>query len=100
LARYWVLKDAYTKAIGIGLRRGFRTFAVNLGGADTRLRDPDAERAWRFEECRIGHHIVVLASDADRRPGEPSIRLLDAALLLLGALGCCSARRWSLRTMP
>lgn len=79
LLRTWVLKEAYTKALGVGLQRGFGTFGVELGDPP-RLRDPRADRPWQLVERQLGEHCVALAFP--ERDGSAAIRCLDAARAL------------------
>jgi len=64
---YWVLKEAYTKALGVGLTRPFNSFAFSCLPADTiAVSDSGAGEAecarWQFELLRIGtEHVLAIA---------------------------------------
>lgn len=85
LARYWALKEAYTKALGVGLRRGFTTFGVDLTGAHARLDDPLSDRHWHLSHVRIDDHVVAVAADSRPRTAPVPVWLVDAVPALLSA---------------
>ncbi|MER6129500.1 4'-phosphopantetheinyl transferase superfamily protein, partial [Streptomyces sp. NPDC001795] len=66
LAAYWVLKEAYLKALGTGLRRELSSFAFS-GLAGPRVRLHDAERPvrhWHFDLMRpTPYHVVAVAAE-------------------------------------
>jgi 4'-phosphopantetheinyl transferase len=82
---YWVLKEAFTKALGEGLTRGFDTFRFNRLPADTiTVADVSAGEEecarWQFELLRVGAHVLGVAirrepSDAGSLP----LRVRDLA---------------------
>ncbi|MDA0167636.1 4'-phosphopantetheinyl transferase superfamily protein [Solirubrobacter taibaiensis] len=55
---FWVLKESYTKALGVGLSRRMSTFGFDLGPPAVTVtdeeRDPGERRDWQFELLRIG----------------------------------------------
>jgi 4'-phosphopantetheinyl transferase len=65
--RIWVCKEAYAKARGEGLARGFRTFAVTVSPADrpricSDERDPRAPLHWRLRNLDVDDvHVAALA---------------------------------------
>lgn len=80
LARHWVLKEAYSKALGTGLQQGFTTFGVDLGGPAPVLVDPAAEGPWTLHERRIGDHLVGLAVPAV--PAAVHVAVVDAVRVI------------------
>lgn len=74
--RYWTLKEAYAKALGLGILLPFRECGFELGGEAVRLTaaagNDDAE--WQFEQWPAGEcHILALAL---RRGGTPRRRVV------------------------
>jgi 4'-phosphopantetheinyl transferase len=55
LLRLWTLKEAYSKALGQGLRLGFKEFGFSRGG---RLRAPDGSAATRGEWGFATHSVL------------------------------------------
>lgn len=55
--RLWTLKEAYTKAIGQGMRLAFTEFGFGPGGGD--LRTPDGSAALGDDEWRFATHPVL-----------------------------------------
>ncbi len=82
LIRHWVVKEAYTKAIGLGMRRGFHTFEVDLDGALPVLKDPLADRPWHLREYPVGDHLLALASPDRGLPID--LRTVNAVRVLRG----------------
>jgi 4'-phosphopantetheinyl transferase len=73
VAAYWVLKEAYLKACGIGLRRGLGTFAFTPPDRPpVRVTDPLARPAqpWHLEIVRppTGHVVAVAVAGTCRGP--------------------------------
>lgn len=66
--RYWTLKEAYTKGLGLGLAFGFDGFVVELqseGGARLRSRDGSWERRWQFRSWAMSdEHWAGLAVES------------------------------------
>ncbi|WP_235950381.1 4'-phosphopantetheinyl transferase family protein [Phycicoccus flavus] len=94
LAEHWVLKEAYTKALGLGLHRPFDSFDIRDGGLGPALHDPHTDalphRDWTLQLLRCGAgHVMALASAAGVPPG--SMRVLDAALVLADVDGATAA---------
>jgi 4'-phosphopantetheinyl transferase len=86
-ADFWVLKEAYTKALGLGFGRGFQSFSLAGVPAAPALHDPTLDAAecacWQLELRRIGRHTVALAlrrSGPD--DGKHVVRHLDGSELL------------------
>ncbi|WP_458246971.1 4'-phosphopantetheinyl transferase family protein [Streptomyces sp. MAI_2237] len=84
--RLWTLKEAYTKALGQGMRLGFQEFGFSRGG---RLLAPDGSTAtrgeWGFATHRVLERYLLSAAchDAGLSPaGDMSVHtMLDPALL-------------------
>lgn len=92
LVRLWTLKEAYSKAVGQGLRFSFREFGFSTPVAAPQLCAPDGESAdcdaWSFRTGAIsdGYTAAVAVLDVGRgvEPAKGSVPLLDhevAALL-------------------
>jgi 4'-phosphopantetheinyl transferase len=85
--RLWTLKEAYTKAIGQGMRLAFTEFGFCLAGGD--LRTPHGENAlgeeWGFATCPVlGRYLLSTAChDAGLAPaGDTSVgTMVDRRLL-------------------
>ncbi|MET7622262.1 4'-phosphopantetheinyl transferase superfamily protein [Streptomyces sp. NPDC005408] len=85
--RLWTLKEAYTKALGQGMRLGFTEFGFGLRTG--RLRAPDGSAGsrgeWGFATHRaLGRYLISVAChDAGLDPaGDTSVRtMLDAGFL-------------------
>ncbi|MFY1675553.1 4'-phosphopantetheinyl transferase family protein [Streptomyces sp. WMMC905] len=67
--RLWTLKEAYTKALGQGMRRGFATvgFRWDGDGRAVLADDAPAARAWSFTTCLVQDRYLV--SEACRDTG-------------------------------
>lgn len=68
--RLWTRKEAYSKALGRGLRLDFGTFGLDAGGTELLAPDgaPAARGAWSFTTHRVlGHHLLSAAHHAGRR---------------------------------
>ncbi|MFF4020800.1 4'-phosphopantetheinyl transferase family protein [Streptomyces sp. NPDC001843] len=84
--RLWTLKEAYSKALGQGMRLGFKEFGFSLGG---RLRAPDGSAATRGEWGFATHSVLdryllsTACHDAGLSPaGDTSVQtMLDPAFL-------------------
>ncbi len=93
LVRLWTLKEAYSKALGQGLRFRFTEFGFALRGSQARLVRPDGTDTgadeWAFRTFGVGRYVVS-AAVSDAGFGEPTDlsigTTLDAGLLdaLLG----------------
>ncbi|MEV5438967.1 4'-phosphopantetheinyl transferase superfamily protein [Streptomyces sp. NPDC052682] len=68
VAAYWVLKEAYAKALGTGLRSALSTYAfTGLADGLIRLRDggrPASGGRWQFDLIRPGPgHVLAVAAE-------------------------------------
>lgn len=66
IAAYWVLKEAYLKALGTGLRRELSSFAFSCPtGPRIRLHDTEHPSGhWYFDLVRpTPHHVVAVATE-------------------------------------
>ncbi|MDX3308668.1 4'-phosphopantetheinyl transferase family protein [Streptomyces sp. NPDC054884] len=78
VAAHWVLKEAYLKALGTGLRRPLSSFAfTGLSGPRIRLHDPERSVArWHFDLVRpTPHHVVAVATEESRPGGLSTVTL-------------------------
>jgi 4'-phosphopantetheinyl transferase len=91
LVRMWTLKEAYTKAIGQGMRFRFNGFAFGLDDEPIRVLRPDGSAGsgseWRFRTYRLGdrHCAGVALYDAGfgGQPDTAAGTMLDEELLSL-----------------
>ncbi|MCW6508174.1 4'-phosphopantetheinyl transferase family protein [Lichenifustis flavocetrariae] len=70
--RFWTLKEAYLKAVGLGLSVPLKQFAFTLDGPSIEFthRIADDPARWRFHQCQpTSDHMLALAVRRDR-PGE------------------------------
>ncbi len=76
LLRLWTLKEAYSKALGLGLRLGFGDFSLSDGGTGLLAPDDTAARpgAWAFATHQVlGSHLLSVARHETRpQPPHPS----------------------------
>ncbi|MDU0305515.1 4'-phosphopantetheinyl transferase family protein, partial [Streptomyces sp. PAL114] len=76
--RLWTLKEAYTKALGQGMRRGFGTvgFRWDGDGRAVLADDSPAARAWTFTTCLVRDRYLVseAGQDTGRDTGRDSGR--------------------------
>ncbi|MFI5799536.1 4'-phosphopantetheinyl transferase family protein [Streptomyces sp. NPDC051677] len=78
VAAHWVLKEAYLKALGTGLRRPLSSFAfTGLSGPRIRLHDPELPVGrWHFDLVRpTPHHVVAVATEESRPGGLSTVTL-------------------------
>lgn len=89
LVRMWTLKEAYSKAIGQGLRFRFTEFGFRLGDPRARVLRPDGSPGtgdeWRFGTWLVGRRYTVSMALCDSGFGRnvdlASDTMLDGALL-------------------
>ncbi len=91
LVRLWTLKEAYSKAVGQGLRFSFSEFGFTPSESAPQLRGPDGEPAdsgaWRFRTGRVEDDyragIAVLDSGRGLAPAGGPVELVDHAVALM-----------------
>lgn len=75
LVRLWTLKEAYSKAIGQGLRFRFTEFGFSPEDDAVRLLRPDGrpvdDREWAFSTCSVDGRFVVSAALYNSGFGDP-----------------------------
>jgi 4'-phosphopantetheinyl transferase len=84
---YWVLKEAYLKALGTGLTRSLNSFTIHrLPSQPVMVRDDWSEsrgQTWQFELHRVGHdHMVGVAlgvRHSSRQAPPVPVHTLEAA---------------------
>jgi 4'-phosphopantetheinyl transferase len=88
LLRLWTLKEAYTKALGQGLRLGFTEFGFGGGQLRTPGGHPAAGADWAFATYPVpGHHVLSVAChDEGLRPSPDT-----AARTMLDEAFCAAA---------
>ncbi|MFG3158191.1 4'-phosphopantetheinyl transferase family protein [Streptomyces sp. NPDC048219] len=69
LLRLWTLKEAYTKALGQGLRRRFTAFGFTFDAEDGAALDGDEHGAWSFATHVVQDRFLV--SEAHRHQPKP-----------------------------
>ncbi|WEH39062.1 4'-phosphopantetheinyl transferase superfamily protein [Streptomyces sp. NBC_01218] len=79
LLRLWTLKEAYSKALGQGLRFPFTQFGFRLADGTARLERADGrlveDTSWRFATCDVpGGHTAAVALQDDRASTRPDTR--------------------------
>jgi len=85
----WVLKEAYTKARGLGLTMPLMGFSFLFGGDDgirleTELKVDENPSSWRF--CLVdyaGHRVAAVAAAAPAVPGNAECRMGNLSLEVL-----------------
>jgi 4'-phosphopantetheinyl transferase len=88
---YWTLKEAYAKALGIGIRMPFRDIDVQLGEqlvVDLSAVADDATR-WRFELFGDAEFRVAIVAKPEK-PADITIRVAE------GVPRTCEKRPWTL----
>ncbi|QOV35705.1 4'-phosphopantetheinyl transferase superfamily protein [Streptomyces ferrugineus] len=84
MVRLWTLKEAYSKALGQGLRFRFTEFGFDLSTPDARLVRPDGSAAggpeWAFATFRAGERYVVSVAVHDEGFGEAADVSVGTAL--------------------
>lgn len=84
LVRLWTLKEAYSKALGQGLRFRFTEFGFDLSGRDARLVRPDGSPAcgpeWVFATFPARERYVVSVAVHDEGFGEAVDVSVDTTL--------------------
>lgn len=95
MVRLWTLKEAYSKALGQGLRFRFTEFGFDLRTPDARLVRPDGSPAggpeWAFATFPAGQGYVVSVAVHDEGFGEAADLSVGTALdegLLDALFGC------------
>ncbi|GEB61491.1 4'-phosphopantetheinyl transferase family protein [Streptomyces gardneri] len=90
LLSLWTLKEAYSKALGQGLRFPFTEFGFRMedgegdgAGRAARLERADGtlveDHTWRFATCPVpGGHVAAVALQDTRRSGRPDTRASTA----------------------
>ncbi|MBB2893238.1 4'-phosphopantetheinyl transferase family protein [Flexivirga oryzae] len=89
LAEHWVLKEAYTKALGLGLHHAFDSFDIRDLKGRPRVHDPKTAAMplpdWSLHLLHLGRAYVMGLARSDRRHGTVlPLRLFDAAGTLAG----------------
>jgi 4'-phosphopantetheinyl transferase len=91
--RLWTLKEAYVKALGLGLSLPLSAFAIAIAddGQIELLRAPasrdDASIRWQFEQWRIGQYWLALALPMPAAAAPCQVILCHGEALLNAFLG-------------
>ncbi|MBK6885146.1 MAG: 4-phosphopantetheinyl transferase family protein [Tetrasphaera sp.] len=96
LAEHWVLKEAYTKALGLGLHRRFDSFDIRDDGDRLGIHDPHADAeplpGWHVRLLRCGAgHVMALAAQHEDDSVFARLDIIDAASVLAGHRGATAA---------
>ncbi|HST84818.1 MAG TPA: 4'-phosphopantetheinyl transferase superfamily protein [Kineosporiaceae bacterium] len=84
---YWVIKEAYLKALGVGFTRAVNSFVVRgVGGPTIMIDDPASggQRGWQLElrQLRSEHRLAVALAHPLGTSQRTPIRILDFAAFL------------------
>lgn len=78
LSRLWVCKEAFVKALGLGLNRPLASFCVSIQEGGAYLEETGPTPPFRLHEYRLGDSYVCLCTVEER----PELRFVEAGVPL------------------